>query len=104
MGVRIFRQSETPLRGNIIFKNIHKVCTILTSGPYNVTMASYEDKQERMWRRAYEMATSGNFSGWITIEWELRFNEDFPEARRMLEDTFIRAELDELCDQARIPL
>ncbi len=104
MGVRTFRQSETPLRGNFIFKNIYKVCTILTSGLYNVTMASYEDKQERMWRRAYEMATSDNFSGWITIEWELRFKEDFPEARHMLEDTFIRAELDELCDQARIPI
>ncbi len=92
------------MRGNIIFKNIRKVCTILTSGLYNVTMARYEAKQERMWRRAYEMATSGNFSGWITIEWELRFKEDFPEARHMLDDTFIRAELDELCDQARQPL
>ncbi len=67
-------------------------------------MASYEDRQGRLWRRTYEMARSGKFPSWITIEWELRFNEDFPEARRMLEDTFIRAELDELCDQARIPL
>ena len=67
-------------------------------------MTSYENKQERLWRRAYEMATSGNFSGWITIEWELRFKEDFPEAHHMLDDTFIRAELNELCVQARTPL
>ncbi len=67
-------------------------------------MAGYEDKQQRMWRRVYELARSGKFPNWITIEWELRFNEDFPEAREMLEDPFIRAELDKLCDQARIPL
>ena len=67
-------------------------------------MARYEDKQERMWRRAYELARSGIFSGWITIEWELRFKEDFPEALQFLDDPFIRAELDELCKQARQPL
>ena len=67
-------------------------------------MASYEDKQQRMWRRTYELARSGKFPSWITIEWELRFNEGLPGAREMLEDPFIRAELDQLCDQARIPL
>lgn len=63
-------------------------------------MANYADKQERIWGRAYEMARSGKFPCWITIEWELRFNENIPEARQMLEDTFIRTELDRLCGQA----
>ena len=67
-------------------------------------MASYEDKQQRIWRRAYEMARSGKFSNWITIEWELRFYEGFPEALQFLDDPFIRTEIDELCDQARQPL
>ena len=64
---------------------------------------NYADKQERIWKRAYEMARSGEFPSWITIEWELRFNEEFPEARQMLEDPFIRAELDRLCGEARQP-
>ena len=64
-------------------------------------MASYEDKQERMWRRTYEMARSGKFPSWITIEWELRFNEGFPEALQFLDDPFIRVEIDKLCEQAR---
>ena len=67
-------------------------------------MSGYEDKHERMWRRAYELARSGKFPGWITIEWELRFNEGFPEALQLLNKPFIRAELNELCDQARQPL
>ena len=64
-------------------------------------MSSYEDKQQRMWHRAYELARSGKFSNWLTIEWELRFNEGFPEALQFLDDPFIQTELDELCDQAR---
>ena len=67
-------------------------------------MANYEDRQERLWQRAYDMARSGKFSDWTTIEWELCFKEDVPEARQMLEDPFIRAELDKLCDQASQPL
>jgi len=66
-------------------------------------MAHLQDHKERIWRRAYELARSGKFPCWITIEWELRFKENFPEARSMLEDAFIRAELDELCRQARLP-
>ncbi len=57
-----------------------------------------------MWRQIYELARSSKCPNWITIEWELRFNEGFPEALQFLDEPFIRAELDELCDQARIPL
>jgi hypothetical protein len=67
-------------------------------------MENYESRQEQLWRRAYELARTGKFPSWITIEWELRFKEDFPEARDVLDNPSIRAELDELCDQARIPL
>jgi CheY-like chemotaxis protein len=63
-------------------------------------MSRFEDKQQRMWRRAYELARSGKFSNWITIEWELRFNEGFPEARLSLDDPFVRIELDALCAQS----
>ena len=66
-------------------------------------MAHLRNQKERIWSRAYELARSGKFPSWITIEWELRFKENFAEARRMLEDPFIRAELDELCRQARLP-
>ena len=100
MAVRTCGQLEMLLCGNIIFKIIRAVITILTSGSYNLAMASYENRQERIWRRVYELARSGKFPSWITIEWELRFNEGFPEARQMLEDPFIRAELDELCKQS----
>ena len=58
-------------------------------------MVKNDDRNEGLWRRAYEVARSGK---------ERRCNEDCPEAREMLEDPFIRAELDELCDQARQPL
>ena len=67
-------------------------------------MSSFEDKQTCMWRRAYELARSGKFSGWIVVEWELRFNEGFPEALQFLDDPFIRTEIDELCDKARQPI
>jgi hypothetical protein len=67
-------------------------------------MDTYEGRQEQLWHRAYELARTGKFPNWITIEWELRFKEDFPEALEMLDNPFIRDELDELCDQARIPL
>ncbi len=64
-------------------------------------MANYETEQERNWSRVYEMAHSGEYSGWAEIEQELRINEKIPEARQMFEDPFIRAEIDRLCEAAR---
>jgi hypothetical protein len=64
-------------------------------------MVEYADNQEHIWSRAYELARSGKFPSWITIEWELRFNENCPEAREILDNQYIRDELDQLCDQAR---
>jgi hypothetical protein len=64
-------------------------------------MTNYETKQERIWSRIYEMAHSGDYPGWIEIEWQLRFKDKIAEAREMFEDPFIRAEIDRLCDEAR---
>jgi hypothetical protein len=64
-------------------------------------MLNYATIQERIWSRAYELARSGKFPNWITIEWELRFKEGCPDARQMLDNQFIRDELDTLCDEAR---
>jgi len=66
-------------------------------------MTNFAGKLERIWSRAYEMAHSGNYPGWAEIEWELRFKEKIAEAREMLEDPFIRAEIDRLCSEARQP-
>jgi hypothetical protein len=52
-------------------------------------------------RRARELAEAGRFSGSLGIESELRFVEDFQEARVWLDSKPIREELDILCRQAR---
>ena len=65
-------------------------------------MSGSYDEKDRLWQRARELARSGRFPTWIGIEWELRFTENFPEAREMLNDPVIRAELCGLCDAARM--
>ena len=64
-------------------------------------MSNYEGKQERIWRRAYAMAHSGNYPGWAEIEFQLRFKEKCPEALEMFEDPFIRDEIDRICQETR---
>jgi hypothetical protein len=57
--------------------------------------------KEHVLRRARELADSGRFEGWQSIEFELRFFEGFSKARTWLIGP-IRKELDELCRHARI--
>jgi hypothetical protein len=58
-------------------------------------------REEYVRRRARELAQSGRFSGWLGIEFELRYVEGVPEARIWLDSEPIREELDILCRQAK---
>jgi hypothetical protein len=51
--------------------------------------------------RARELAASGRFERWQSIEFELKFIEGLPEAHVLLADRRIRKTLDLLCQQAR---
>jgi hypothetical protein len=51
--------------------------------------------------RAHELARSGKFYGWPPLEFELRFEEGFSEAREWLHEAATRDELDRLCREAR---
>jgi hypothetical protein len=51
--------------------------------------------------RAKELAMSGRFERWQSIEFELTFVEGLPEARTLLAGRAIRNRLDMLCRQAR---
>jgi hypothetical protein len=59
------------------------------------------ERQEYVARRAHELALTGRFQNWLAIETELRFVENFPEARQWLDDSFTRRQLDEVCKRAR---
>jgi hypothetical protein len=59
------------------------------------------DRKMYVRRRARELAASGRFSGWLSIEFELRYVEGHQQARIWLDDVLIREELDILCQQAR---
>jgi hypothetical protein len=51
--------------------------------------------------RARELAASGRFERWQSIEFELKFVEGLPEAPVLLAGRRIRKTLDLLCQQAR---
>ena len=51
--------------------------------------------------RAREMAASGEYGGWLIIEQVLRFQRGYPEARSVLDNAYIREELDDLCRRAK---
>jgi hypothetical protein len=59
------------------------------------------DLKEHVVRRARELAESGRFEGWQSIEFQLRFFEGFPKARIWISGP-LRKELDALCRNARI--
>lgn len=52
-------------------------------------------------RRARELAETGNFSRWLSIEHHIRSKEGLQEARSVLDDQWLRKELDRLCDEAK---
>jgi hypothetical protein len=62
---------------------------------------SKRQRHEHIMRRARELAESGKFASWDQIEFELRYREELPEARGVLDSRFIRDELDQTCAQAR---
>jgi hypothetical protein len=59
------------------------------------------DRHEYVMQRAMELAQSGEFDGWIDIEFELRHAEGLEEARGWLDSRFVREELDQICKQNR---
>jgi hypothetical protein len=64
------------------------------------------DQNEKAVREAYirqrarELAKSGKYQNWHTIEAQLRFREDWYEARGALDNNLLRDELDVLCQRA----
>jgi hypothetical protein len=64
-------------------------------------MALRKNSKEYVRRRAKELAESGRFSGWLGIEFELRYVEGLQKARVWLDSEPIRDELDILCRQAK---
>lgn len=63
-------------------------------------MSTSRAKEERMWETAYRLASSGEYAGWLEIEWELRA-QGYARARQLLDDESIRERLDRMCDDAR---
>ena len=58
------------------------------------------EREELIDRRADEMARSGQYQDWGSIERALRA-EGHSEARQLLDSQFRRQELNEMCRQAR---
>jgi hypothetical protein len=58
-------------------------------------------KLEQIQAKARELARSGNFYGWPPLEFELRFEDGYSEAREWLHRPTTREELDLLCQGAR---
>jgi hypothetical protein len=57
-------------------------------------------KEQRMWRVVDQLADSGEYSGWLAVEHELR-NLGFIRARYLLDNDRIREDLDHRCAEAR---
>ena len=58
-------------------------------------------KVQQIQARARELARSGNFYGWPPLEFELRFEDGYAEAREWLHRPTTRDELDRICQEAR---
>jgi hypothetical protein len=57
--------------------------------------------KEHIEKRAMELARSGGFDGYQSIEFQLRFKEGFPEARSELDSRVTRMMLDTTCREAK---
>ena len=60
-----------------------------------------KEQREYISNRAPELARSGKFSGWLSIEHHLRLVENMHEARHALDYKYIRENLDDLCREAQ---
>ena len=58
-------------------------------------------KLEEFQARARELAGSSNFYGWPPLEFELRFEDGYSDAREWLYLPSTRDELDRICQAAR---
>lgn len=67
---------------------------------FSRTGMTKRERAEHITRRSNELAASGQYASWLSIEHALRA-EGFDEARQQLDNRFVRAELDELCRRAR---
>ena len=56
---------------------------------------------QRITRRAYNLAHSGGYPGWLAIEQELQ-SEGFSRTPYLLDHGRIREELDTICAEARM--
>lgn len=61
-----------------------------------------QERAEKIRKRAYEYAKSGEYDNWLSIEWQIR-SEGLSEARHVLDNPRIRKELDTLCETANSP-
>ena len=52
--------------------------------------------------KARALARSGGFYGWLPIEFELRFEDGFVEAREWLHSAASQDELNRICQKARM--
>ena len=57
-------------------------------------------QREYVPKRARELACSGKFPNWLSIEIHMRYQEDCPEARHVLDNEVVREESDRLCREA----
>ncbi len=57
-------------------------------------------RDEVMWALAYNLAHSGEYTGWSDIEAEL-INQEFSRARQLLDDEQVQERLDGMCVKAR---
>jgi hypothetical protein len=62
-------------------------------------MLSAKDKyiRENLFKVAREYAESGKYQSWISIEFAIRIDYNYPQARARLDNRHIKAELDERC-------
>jgi hypothetical protein len=63
-------------------------------------MPASRKKEERMWKLADELARSGEYENWLTIEWELR-RRGYGRARQLLDNEQTRERFNQVCEQAR---
>lgn len=63
-------------------------------------MPTSRAKEERMWDLANRLAKSGECTGLLQIEWELR-ERGYSRARQLLDDERTRERLDRMCAKAR---
>ncbi len=57
-------------------------------------------RDDVMWALAYNLAQSGDYTGWWEIEFELK-DQGFSRARQLLDDEQISERLDTMCAEAR---